>query len=153
MALDPEYAAALAELGIFEPDEDNELHRRLVDALSRTRRLPEMSRISAIRFVCLWDMGRYGEELAEARAAYDALHAKVTLRHRVAGEKSGEMCRAAADADPEVEAAHLRYRLAEQLERLARKRLDAIDGEFEAARSLNANRRAADRGHADGSTP
>lgn len=139
---------ALAEVGIYSPDPSNELHRHLVDAIQRTAGEMEGVRLVAMQWVFGWDMGRQGREFAEAKAAYEVEQAKAVIRFRDGGEKSGAMCEKRAEADPAVAAANLRFRLAEQLERLARKRLDTISNQIKVWQSRNANEREADRFHA-----
>jgi hypothetical protein len=134
----------LAAVGIFDPDPAQELHVRLVAAIERTRGHSRGAQLVAMQWVFTWDLRRYGREFAEAKTAYEVLHARRQVEFRDAGEKSGAMCATRADAMPDVAEAHLRYRLAEQLERLARKRLDTISNEIEVWRSENANVRAAD---------
>lgn len=146
--LDPEIIDALAEVGIFSPDPADELHRRLVSALNRTLGQPEGVRLTAMRWVYAWDLERQGDEFATARAEYESLIAQHVIRFRDAGEKSGEMCTKRAEALDDVKAANLRYRLAEQRERLARKRLDAAADQMKVWQSTNADRRAADQYHA-----
>lgn len=139
---------ALEEVGIYAPDPSDELHRRLVSALVRTSGMSKGSRLVALQWVFGWDMGRQGREFAQAKAAYETELAKAVIRFRDQGEKSGAMCEKRAEADPSVHAANLRYRLAEQLERLARKRLDTVSNQIKVWQSENANEREADRTHA-----
>lgn len=146
--LDPRIAAELAEVGIFSPDPDNELHRRLVSALARTLGQSDGVKLTAMRWVYAWSLEQEGDELATARAEYESLLAQHVIRFRDAGEKSGEMCTKRAEALDDVKAANLRYRLAEQRERLARKRLDAAADQIKVWQSTNADRRAADQFHA-----
>lgn len=146
--LDPRIAAELAEIGIFSPDPDSELHRRLVAALARTLGQPDGVRLTALRWVYAWALEQEGDGLAVARAEYETLLAQHIVRFRDGGERSGEMASRRAEALDEVAAAHLRWRLAEQRERLARKRLDACADQIKVWQSLNANSRAADRYHA-----
>lgn len=143
--LPPDVVADLAEVGIYSPDPSDELHRRLVETLLRTRGMSRGSRLVAMQWVFGWDMGRQGREFAQAKSAYEVEQAKAVIRFRDQGEKSGAMCEKRAEADPVVAAANLRYRLAEQLERLARKRLDTIKNQIEVWRSENANTRTADQ--------
>lgn len=150
--LEPDIVAALAEVGIFDPNPADELHQKLVAALRRTRGDGEGVRLVALQWVFNWDLGRYGVEFAESKADYEALVAKHVVRFRDGGEKSGAMCEKRAEAEPDVKAAHLRYRLAEQLERLARKRLETIKNQIEVWRSRNADRRVADRFHTEQGT-
>ena len=146
--LNPAVVEALAEVGIFQPDPNNALHVRLVDALERTLGQPDGVRLTAMRWVYAWALEQEGDELAEARSAYEALVARETIRFRDGGEKSGEMATKRAEALDQVKEANLRYRLAEQRERLARKRLDTCADQIKVWQSLNANNRAADRLHA-----
>ena len=146
--LEPAIVDALAEVGIYSPDPSDELHKRLVSALRRTVGHADGARLVALRWVYAWDLERQGDELAEARAEYDSLVAREVIRFRDAGEKSGEMCLKRAEALDGVKEAHLRYRLAEQRERLARKRLDAAADQIKVWQSVNADRRAADQFHA-----
>lgn len=144
MSLPDDIREELAAVGIFDPDPGDELHRRLVDALKRTRGHSRGAQLVALQWVFTWDLRRYGREFAEAKTRYEVLVAMHMVTFRDAGEKSGAMCETRAAALPEVAEANLRYRLAEQLERLARKRLDTISNEIEVWRSENANVRAAD---------
>jgi hypothetical protein len=146
--LDPRIAGELAEVGIFSPDPENELHRRLVAALARTLGQPDGVKLTAMRWVYAWALEQEGDEFATARADYEVLIAKHIVRFRDDGEKSGEMATKRAEALDDVKAANLRYRLAEQRERLARKRLDTCADQIKVWQSLNANNRAADRFHA-----
>ncbi|TDW30990.1 hypothetical protein [Cryobacterium psychrophilum] len=144
----PAIALQLEEVGIYAPSHLNELDRRLVAALDRTAISGRGAQLVAMQWVFGWDMGRAGKEFADAKAAYEVLTAMHEVKFRDAGERSGEMCGKRAAALPDVNAANLRYRLAEQLERLARKRLDTIKNQIEVWRSMNANEREADRVHA-----
>lgn len=144
MSLPEDIREELAAVGIFEPDPRDELHVRLVDAIKRTRGHSRGAQLVALQWVFTWDLRRYGREFAEAKTRYEVLHAMREVEFREAGEKSGAMCSTRADALPDVAEANLRYRLAEQLERLARKRLDTISNDIEVWRSENANVRAAD---------
>ena len=105
-----------------------------------------------MRWVFAWALEQEGTALAETRAAYDSLKARHVIRFRDAGERSGEMCEKRADAMDDVKDAHLSFRVAEQRERLARKRLDAISDQIKVWQSLNANERAADFHHARSGT-
>lgn len=146
--LEPDVEAALAEVGIYSPDPTDELHRRLVDALRRTRGLPAGVRFTAMRWVYTWALEHAGDEFAEAKADYESKVARAVIRFRDGGERSGEMCTKRAEATDEVREAHLRYRIAEQRERLARKRLDTMADQIKVWQSVNADRRAADEFHA-----
>jgi hypothetical protein len=147
VTLDPRIAQQLAEIGIDSPSQTDPLHVRLVDALWRTMALSEGERLTAIQWVFNWDLGRQGVEFAESKTAYETELAKAVVRFRDDGEKSGEMCIKRAEATDEIRAAALRFRLAEQLERLARKRLETVRNQIEVWRSQNATRRAADSFH------
>lgn len=146
--LDPRIVAALADVGVFTPDPENELHQRLVSALTRTLGQPQGVVLTALRWVYSWALEREGDELANARADYESLVARHVIRFRDAGEKSGEMATKRAEAQDEVRAANLRFRLAEQRERLARKRLDACADQIKVWQTLSADQRAADQFHA-----
>jgi hypothetical protein len=146
--LEPDVVAALAEVGIYSPDPTDELHRRLVDALRRTRGEPDGIRFTAMRWVYSWALEQAGDEFATAKSEYEAKVAKAVIRFRDAGERSGEMCTKRAEATDEVQQANLRYRVAEQRERLARKRLDTMADQIKVWQSVNADRRAADQFHA-----
>ena len=143
-ALAPDVVAELEAVGIYNADPEDELHKRLVAALYRTRGASRGNRLVAMQWVYNWDLGRYGTEFATARADYESMKAIHIVVFRDAGEKSGAMCDTRAEALPEVKAAHLRYRVAEQLERLARKRLDTITNQIEVWRSEEATQRKAD---------
>lgn len=147
-ALPEEFAAELAAVGIYTPDPSNELHRRLVEAMQRTRGSSRGNQLVAMQWVFNWDLEQQGAEFASSKTEYESLVAKHVVRFRDAGEKSGEMCVRRAEAEPDVHAAALRYRLAEQLERLARKRLETVRNQIEVWRSENADRRTADSFHA-----
>jgi len=147
-----EFAAELAAVGIYQPDPTNELHRRLVEAIARTRGSSRGNQLVAMQWVFNWDLERQGAEFAEAKTEYEALVAKAVVRFRDAGERSGEMCVRRAEAEDDVRAAALRFRLAEQLERLARKRLETVRNQIEVWRSENADRRVADSFHARSGT-
>lgn len=148
--LEEHVADALAEVGIYSPDPAEPLHQRLVSALRRTAGQPDGVRLTAMRWVYAWDLEHQGDELAAARAEYESLLAQHVIRFRDGGEKSGEMCTKRAEALDDVKSANLRYRLAEQRERLARKRLDAAADQIKVWQSVNADRRAADVAHARG---
>lgn len=146
--LDQRVVDALADVGIYTPDPKNGLHVRLVDALERTLGQPEGVKLTAMRWVYAWSLEQEGDELGNARAEYESLLAQHVIRFRDGGEKSGEMCTKRAEALDDVKTANLRYRLAEQRERLARKRLDAAADQIKVWQSTNADRRAADQFHA-----
>lgn len=147
--LDPSLSKELERIGVFSPEPENQLHRRLVDALVRTRGDSRGEQLTALQWVLNWDLQEQGIEFSRAKTDYERIRAKLIVKFRDAGEKSGEMAGMRADATDEVYLAHLRYRLAEQTERLARKRLDTISNEIDVWRSLNADRRKADAFHAD----
>lgn len=146
--LSEEFAAELAAVGIYQPDQTNELHRRLVEAIARTRGSSRGNQLVAMQWVFNWDLERQGAEFAEAKTEYESLVAKAVVRFRDAGERSGEMCVRRAEAEDDVRAAALRFRLAEQLERLARKRLETVRNQIEVWRTSSADQRAADAYHA-----
>lgn len=145
--LEPDVVADLREIGIDNPNPSDELHVRLVEAMRRTRGASPGNRLVALQWVLNWDLGRQGREFAEAKSDYEFLMARKVIEFRDAGERSGAMCEKRAEAVDEVRVAHLRYRMAEQLERLARKRLDTVRNQIEVWRSENATQRVADALH------
>lgn len=145
---DGEIVQFLATLGIDDLDPHNPFHLRLVDACHRTKGMLLGARLVALEWVFNWDLERYGTEWATAKTEYEVARAKAIVRFRDEGEKSGAMCEVKADALDEIRDLHLRYRVAEQMMRLANKRVGTIKNQMEVWRSQNANQRAADQFHA-----
>lgn len=133
--LDRDIADALSEVGIYEPDPENELHRRLVDALYRTRGQILGARYVAMQWVFDWDLGRHadgaaeaesdyarisevrrlelGTEAAKAKDAWQNLRGSEIVRVRDAGERNAEIAGMRADLVEKVRAAFLEKELAE----------------------------------------
>lgn len=144
----PEIVAFLATLQIDDLSPTDPFHLRLVDACHRTAGQSVGARLVALEWVFSWDLRRYIDDYGLWKTTYDNERAKSIIRHRDAGEKSGAMAEFRADAEDEIRELHLKYRLAEQMMRLANKRVATINHQFEAWRSENANVRAADLHHA-----
>ena len=142
--LEPYIRSELALIGVPDPDPADELHVRLVETFRRMRGSSRGSLLIALEWVFNWDLERKSAEFARAKSDYESLLARHIVRFRDGGEKSGEMCTNRAEALDDVAVAHLRYRLAEGVERLARRRLDTIAHQTEVWRTEQANERAAD---------
>lgn len=151
----PDWALeALRSIGLTDPDPDDALHVRLVNAVLRLG--PGAARgvqLSAMRFEFAWALKEAGQEFAEAKANYEHAFARAIVRERAEAAANGEkMPVSHAERLAEVEAyVHkLTYLLAEQRERAMRKFLDAIEAAVDTWRTLRADERAADRAHAGG---
>ncbi len=79
-----------------------------------------------------------------AKTEFGRLQARVVVQMRQEGEKNYDVCRHVADMDDTVHAAHLAYRLAEQMITADREALRILHGELEAYRTQAADQRAAD---------
>ena len=81
----------------------------------------------------------------QAKTEFGRRQARVVVQMRQEGEKNYDVCRHVADMDDEVHAAHLAYRLAEQMVVADREALRILHGELEAYRTRAADQRAADQ--------
>lgn len=145
---------ALRSIGLLDPDPEDSLHVRLVNAVLRLG--PAAARgvqLSAMRFEFAWELRDAGAAFATAKAAYEHKYARAVVRARAEGAASGEKVPVShAEKVAEIEAYEdkLRYLVAEQRERSMRKFLDAIEAAVEVWRTSRADERAADRASAQG---
>lgn len=142
---------ALLAIGLDEPDQENALHVRLVNAVLRLGPGAALgSQLSAMRFEFAWALRTAGEVFATSKAAYEHKLASRKAALMLGEGYSGVKATAIAEGDDEIYSLLLRFRVAEQEERAMRKFLDAIDNAAEVWRTLRADERAADRQHSQG---
>lgn len=123
----------------------------LAEALQRVNQsnLSYPNRIIAQMHTYNTDLRLQGERFAKAKSEHDRLKAKHTINKRYGlsgqtAEKSGDMCGVYADAQDEVAALDLEYRLAEQMVAADKSKLGILQAELEKWRTEQANDRAAD---------
>lgn len=102
------------------------------------------NRTIAAMWIYQHDLELQGYRYAEAKTEYGRLKARVMIQKRAAGEKSGEMCAVYAEDDEAVAAAHMAYRLAEQMVTADREALKVLHAELDDYRTKAADARAAD---------
>lgn len=107
--------------------------------------LPEESKIIKKMYVVHHDLEHQGKVYADAKSEFGRLYARVVVQMRTEGEKSAEVAGRVADMDPDVHAAHLAYRLAEQMVSADKEQLKILHAELEAWRTRKADERAADQ--------
>lgn len=148
----PDWARdALLAIGLAEPDVENPLHVRLVNAVLRLGPGAPLGRqLTAMRFEFAWELSKAGEAFAKAKTDYEHKLASKKARLMLGEGFSGVKAQAIAEGDDEVYELVLAYRVAEQRERAMRKFLDAIEAAGEVWRTLRADERAADRQHSQG---
>lgn len=151
----PDWAfEALRSIGLLDPDPEDSLHVRLVNAVLRAG--PAAARgvqLSAMRFEFAWELRAAGEAFAVSKANYERVFARAVVSARAQGAASGEKVPVSyAEKVAEIEAYEnkLQYLVAEQRERSMRKFLDAIEAAVEVWRTSRADERAADRASAQG---
>lgn len=148
----PEWTLApLREIGLVNPDPDNELHRELVEAVWRLGAGALHGRyITAMRAVFAWQLRDAGEGYAAAKARYEHLFARRKSELMVAEGFSGVKAEAVAEADDEVYQARLELLVAESKVSSMRKFLDLCESVTDVWRTSRADERAADSAHAQG---
>ncbi|MHA3682813.1 hypothetical protein ACXR2W_00940 [Leucobacter sp. HY1908] len=148
----PDWALeALRAIGLTDPDPDDALHVRLVNAVLRLG--PAAARgvqLSAMRFEFAWELRAAGAEFATTKTDYEHRLAKSKAALMLKDGFSGVKAQAVAEADDELYGLLLRFRLAELRERSVRKFLDAIETAVDTWRTQRADERAADRASAQG---
>lgn len=93
----------------------------------------------------LRDLRRQMGTYAEQKSEYDRKMSRIVVTMRNEGEKNYDVCKHVALMDEEVHAAHLAYRLAEQLITLDREALRVLHAQLDAYRTEAADQRAADQ--------
>lgn len=107
--------------------------------------LPEEAKIIKKMNIVHWDLELQGKIYAETKTEHGKLLAKVIIQCRMDGSaKSDAAALSFANLDPEVNAAHLAYRLAEQMVAADKEQLKILHAELEAWRTRKADERAAD---------
>jgi hypothetical protein len=148
---DPDILAALTEIGITEPDYTDPLHRKLVDALVRTRGAVWGDRLVALKFVFNWAQFQAGKEFADAQA--DWLHQIDVRTVPLVAPADGSKGLTRAFAEQTVRAQEDMYELqlkalvAEKREQSLRKMLDTLQSALDNHRTSRADWRAADVEH------
>lgn len=149
--------AGLRNIGLHYPDPKNPLHRRLVDALHRTRGATWGTQLVALQFEFNWEHVEAGREFAQAKTDYEHRIDVETVRlmaNPVAGSKP--MSRAQAEQTARAQDAtyqlQLTYLLAEKREQSMRKFLDTLKNALENHRTDRADWRAADSEHGRSAT-
>lgn len=146
-----EERALLRRVGVPDPVAGNPLHADLLDVVRRLRNAPEGVRNVALSYAWLAELDRQGRKHAIAKSRYERLLARAIIRLRQDGvEKSGSAAEKRAEDDDEVWQAHLDYRLAEQLQNVARSALRVLEVANDNWRTQQANERRQDSFHADG---
>lgn len=93
----------------------------------------------------LRDLRRQMGTYAEQKSEYDRKLSRIVVQMRNEGEKNYDVCKHVAHMDDDVHAAHLAYRLAEQLITLDREALRVLHAQLDAYRTEAADQRAADQ--------
>lgn len=145
--VDEQIAAALRNIGITHPDSEYPLHRRLVDALVRTRNESWGDQLVAMRWEFGWEHEHAGTEFATAKTDYEKHVAAEKFRLTNSEGMSVAKAVIAVDASDEANEMKLAFRLAEQRERSMRNFLYTIQAALDNWRTGQANTRAGDAYH------
>lgn len=150
--LEADVAAALSKIGLRNPDHTNDLHKRLVLALRRTRGESWGEQVVAMKFEFNWELESAGQEYAAAKVDFEHyLDRSMTL---LLAEPKMSVAKATVLANGADEAYRLklRYLSAEQRERFARKFLETLQSALDNFRTKSADARAGDAYHARSAT-
>ena len=134
-------------VGLDDPDQQNPLHVKLVNAVYRTRNLNLGAQIQAVRFVFNWFQLDGGQKKAALQADYDHLIAAGTTQLLMEAEAAGKKL-TRKEAEQRVEGSDEAYRLkldllaAQHHEQSMRKFLDTLDSATETWRTDRADDRA-----------
>ncbi len=141
----------LRSIGLHQPDPGEQLHRRLVDALYRTRGASLGNQLVALKFEFNWALNEAGPAYAKAKADYEHFVDAETVRLRATWEGPKALSRLEAEqmarASSQGYQLQLAYLLAEQRERSMRKFLDTLSSALDNHRTDRADQRAADIEH------
>lgn len=145
MVLENDVLETLKNIGLHNPDPADPLHKRLVQAVRRTRGGNPGVTLVAMKFEFNWELVEAGKEFAKLKTEYEHFLDRETIK-TIAQDPSTSRALAEqmARSTDEAYELHLKYRLAEKREQAMRKFLDTLDNSVEVWRSENANQRAAD---------
>lgn len=124
--------------------DESRLSRDLADVRTRLANAPRHTQVIAEMWCYATDLRRQCEEHARAKSWYQREKSKAVVAARAAGEKSATAAEHAAEADEDIYAAHLAYRLAEQLIVADRAALNVLHAELDSIRTDRADARKAD---------
>ena len=147
----PWVAQFLRRIGIETPDHDDNLHRRLVDAVFNLGPGATLGqRIVAVKYVVRDEHGKAGRRFATARADHEdaVLARKIDLLQDESWKGSATLAKDIAEHDA-IDQRRV-WLLAEQEERTLRKFLETIESDLENHRTDRADVRAGDRAEAHG---
>lgn len=125
-------------------NEPTPLERDLADIKYRLSGQSRENQIIAEMWAYHTDMGRQARIYAQAKSAYQQRLSTVVVTERAAGEKSATAAEHTAESRDDVHAAHVAYRLAEQLLNVNRAALNILHAELDKIRTERADARAAD---------
>lgn len=125
--------------------EPTPLEKDLADIKYRLSGQSRENQIIAEMWAYHTDLGRQARTYAGAKSHYQKRLSTVVVTERAAGEKSATAAEHTAESTDEVHAAHLAYRLAEQLLVVNRAALNILHAELDKLRTERADARAADQ--------
>jgi len=151
-ALPPDIQARLRDIGLHYPDPKDPLHRRLVDALMRTRGSSWGNQLVALKFEFNWEHVEAGKEFAQAKTDYEHRIDVETVRLQASTVPGGRpMSRAQAEQNARAQQPtyelQLKFLLAEKREQSMRKFLDTLSSALDNHRTDRADQRATDLEH------
>lgn len=155
--LEADVLAGLQQIGLHHPDPDDPLHRRLVDALRRTRGATWGNQLVALKFEFNWAHVDAGRVYAKAKVDYEHLIDAETVRLQATTPPAGKAySRAQAEqiarASDQAYQLQLKFLLAEKREQSMRKFLDTLQSALDNHRTDRADWRAADVEHGRSAT-
>lgn len=153
--LPPDVREHLRDVGLHYPDPKDPLHRRLVDALLRTRGSSWGNQLVAMKFEFNWEHVAAGKEFAQAKTDYEhridvetvRLMANPAVGSKPMSRAQAEQTARASDASYQLQ---LKFLLAEKREQSMRKFLDTLSSALDNHRTDRADQRAGDQAHKDG---
>lgn len=126
-------------------DKPTPLDSALADIRYRMSNQPRENQIIAEMWAWQQEMTRQSHVFAQAKSFHGREVAKVIISERLAGEKSAAVAEKKAETVDEIYAAHVAYRLAEQLVYAAKEGLRILHAELDKLRTQKADARAADQ--------
>lgn len=138
-------------IGLVDPDPDDPLHRKLINALVPLGPGSTVGqRIVALRLVINWEHRDAGRRFASAKADYERLLTRRKARLLAEDGMSVARAEVLAEADDDVYQAKLEFLVAQQYERSMRLFLESLDAALDNHRTDRADQRASDVAHAQG---
>lgn len=125
-------------------NEEPPLQRDLRETRQRTANMPRDKQVIAELWCYATDLRRQCEEHARAKSWYQREKSKHVVAARTKGERSATAAEHSAEAEESIYAAHLAYRLAEQLIVADRAALNVLHAELDSIRTDRADARKAD---------